>query len=65
MKLEDFMPFVGSYSGKVDYILEDETKRMKVTEDSYAGDLFIEISIQNSLPQHIYGIVWNPPKKTR
>lgn len=40
MKLEDFMPFFGSYSGKVDYILEDETKRMKVTKDSIQVRLY-------------------------
>lgn len=64
MKPNDFVPFVGSYTGKVDYLVESETERMAIVRESFGGDVLIETSIQSPLLQHIYGIAWNPPKKT-
>jgi hypothetical protein len=62
MDPNDFVPFVGSYTGKIDYIVESEIKRMLVRTDSFGGNVIIELSIESPLLRHVYGIAWNPPK---
>jgi hypothetical protein len=63
LKPEDFAPFVGSYSNKIDYLVESEMKRMTVNQDNFGGNVFIEISIQSPLLHHAYGVAWNPVKR--
>lgn len=63
LKPENFAPFAASYTTKFDYLVESEMKRMTVAAESFGGNIFIEISIQNPLLHHIYGVAWNPPKK--
>lgn len=64
MEPRDFVPFVGSYTGKVDYIVESEMKRMTTRTDSFAGSVIIELSVESPLLQHAYGLAWNPPHKS-
>jgi hypothetical protein len=63
LKSEDFVPFVGSYTNKIDYLAESEMKRMTVNKDNFGGNVIIEISVQNPLLQYMYGVAWNPIKK--
>jgi hypothetical protein len=63
LRCSDFIPFVGSYTNKIDYLVESEMKRMSVNTDSFGGNAIIEISAQSPLLQHVYGVAWNPPKK--
>jgi len=60
---DDFIPFVRSYTGKIDFIHEDEMKRLLISSEYNAGTVTIGISVKNPLLHHMYGIAWNPPKK--
>jgi hypothetical protein len=64
LKLSDFAPFVGSYAHNIDYLVDSEMNRMNVVKESIAGDVFIELSVQNPLIYHYYGVAWNPPRKS-
>ena len=64
LKLQDFAPFVGSYTNKVDYLVESEMERVTLNKDDFGGNVFLEMSVQNPLLQTAYAVAWNPPKKT-
>lgn len=59
----DVAPFVGSYTNKVDYLVESEIKRMSSKTTTYGGNVVVDIFIQSPLPQHVYGVAWTPPKR--
>jgi len=63
LRPDDFEPFVGSYTNKMDYLVESEMERMAMNKDDFGGNVLIEISIQSALPQHMYGVAWNPAKR--
>jgi len=64
LDLDDFVPFVGSYvKDNVDYLVKSEMRRMTVNKDDFGGNIFIEISVSSPLPQHMYGVAWNPAKR--
>lgn len=65
LRPEDFVPFAASYGQKIDYIVDSETKRMKVTTDSFGGDVFIELVLENPLLHLMYGVAWNPPDREK
>jgi len=61
LKKQDIVPFVGSYA--LDYLVESETKRMAIEAETFAGNIFYELTIQSPLIHHFYGVAWNPPIK--
>lgn len=63
LKPSDFVPLVGSYTNKVDYLVDTEMERINIVTDTFGGNVFIEISVQSPLLKHIYGIAWVPPKR--
>jgi len=63
LKLQDFAPFVASYTNKIDYLVESEMKRMIINKDDFGENIIVEISVQSPLLQHIYGIASNPVKR--
>ena len=63
LKPEDFVPIVGSYTNKIDYLVESEMKRMIVNKENFGGNVLIDIYIQSPLLQHMYGVAWNPVKR--
>jgi hypothetical protein len=65
LKPADFVPYVGSFSTRIDYLVETEIERMKTSIESFGGNIIVDLTIQSPLLQHIYGIAWNPPKKPR
>lgn len=62
LRSEDIFPFVGSYSRNIDYLVESEMKRMKVSIDDFGGDIIVLMSIESPLLRHMYGIAWNIPE---
>lgn len=62
---QDFVPFVGCLTSRVDYIVESEIQRMEVQSDSFGGNIVLTCQIQSPLPQHVYGVAWNPPAKKK
>jgi hypothetical protein len=65
MTKNDFCPFAGCLTSRVDYIIESETRRMQVETDSFGGDVVITCQIESPLPQHVYGLAWNPPSRKK
>lgn len=63
LKKDDVQPFVGSYTSNVDYVVESEIKRSKITKESFGGNITIRMEVDSPLLRHIYGIAWNPPEK--
>lgn len=59
----DLAPFVGSFTNKVDYLVQSEMTRMQVTTTSFGGSIVVDIATQSPLLQHVYGVAWNPPKR--
>ncbi len=64
LKNQDFVPFTGNYIRNVDYLDENEMKRMFVSRESFGGTVIIEIHVKNPLTHNYYGIAWNPPKRS-
>ena len=60
---KDVMPFVGSFTNKVDYLVDSEMKRIHATTTSFGGSIVVDIAVQSPLLHHIYGFAWNPPKR--
>jgi len=52
-------PFVGSYSGGIDYIVESETKRCKIEITKFGASIQIDIRVESPLMRHVYGVAWN------
>ncbi len=63
LRPKDVVPFVGSFTNKVDYLVDSEMKRMQVAVNSFGGSVIVDIVTQSPLLQHVYGVAWNPPKK--
>jgi hypothetical protein len=61
LKLNDIVPFVGSYTSKVDYEVPSESERATISVDDFGGNIVIRMDLTSPLPGHIYGIAWNPP----
>ncbi|MGV7225258.1 MAG: hypothetical protein ACQ9MH_27555 [Nitrospinales bacterium] len=59
----DIVPFVGSYTSKVDYFVESELERATIKIDSFAGNISVRMELESPLLRHLYGIAWNPPQK--
>lgn len=57
--LTSIFPFVGSYSGGVDYIVESEIKRCTITNVNFGGSIQIDIKIESPIMRHVYGVAWN------
>lgn len=64
LKMQDFEPFVASHTLRIDYLVESEMKRLNISRESIGGDVLISITVQSPLINHMYGLAWNPPKKT-
>jgi len=65
LKPQHVEPFVGSYTGNVDYIVESEIQRARVEKKHFAGMLTIRMEIDSPLLRHIYGVAWNPKPRPR
>jgi len=53
------LPFVGSYSGDIDYLVESEIKRCNISKDEFGSNLQVDLRIESPLLRHIYGVAWN------
>lgn len=56
---ESILPFVGSYSTSVDYLVESEMKRLNSQITQFAGNTIVDLSIESPLLGHYYGICWD------
>jgi len=56
---ESIFPFVGSYSGGIDYIAHSEIARCEINRRQFGGSLQIDLRIENPLMRHVYGVAWN------
>ena len=61
LKMDDFVPIVGSLTSKFDYIATEEMKRIKISKENFGDSYLIEITVESPLLHHIYGLAWNPP----
>ncbi len=52
-------PFVGSYSGGIDYLAESEMKRCVIETSKFGNSTQIDIRIESPLLRHVYGVAWN------
>jgi hypothetical protein len=52
-------PFVGSYSGGIDYLAESEIKRCNIEVTKFGTNTQVDIKVESPLMRHIYGVAWN------
>lgn len=52
-------PFIGSYSGGVDYIVDSEMVRSDIKTNKFGSNTQIDIIVESPLVRHIYGVAWN------
>lgn len=52
-------PFVGSYSGGIDYIVESEIMRCKIEITKFGSSTQVDIRVESPLMRHVYGVAWN------
>lgn len=52
-------PFVGSYSGGVDYVIDSELKRCQILQSKFGTNTQIDIRVESPLMRHVYGVAWN------
>jgi hypothetical protein len=57
----DIEPIVCAYSAGIDYPVETEKQRCKVSKENFAGTVLYTIEVESPLPRHIYGAAWNLP----
>jgi hypothetical protein len=57
----DVAHFVASYSSRIDYLLENEIKRVELKTESFGGNLTVDMTINKPMAGHMYGVAWNPP----
>ena len=63
LNVEDFHPFVGAYSQRVDYLVPSELERANVEKISFAGNISVKLKVTSPLPGHMYGVAWHPPAR--
>lgn len=52
-------PFVGSYSGSIDYLAESEMKRCSIETSKFGSNTQVDIKVESPLMRHVYGVAWN------
>lgn len=60
---KDIVPFVGSYTSNIDYLVDSELERANIQVDSIAGNITVRIDVNSPLLRHEYGVAWNPKKR--
>lgn len=55
--------FSGSFTQGVDYVVQSEIDRARVTKEVVGGKISISAKLTSPLLRHIYGIAWNPPNR--
>ncbi|MDP7326192.1 MAG: hypothetical protein QGF48_08640 [Qipengyuania citrea] len=63
MAKDDFCPFVASYTTGIDFEVTAERDRIDISKDDFGGAVVFRFHIQSALPNHVYGVAWNPPKR--
>jgi hypothetical protein len=63
VELHDVKTFVGGFANGVDDLNEPEMKRAQTAMESFAGNLVIDMSVDDPLMRHKYGVAWRLPVK--
>lgn len=61
--VSDIEAVAASHTQNVDYPVATERDRMKVRKESFGGQIIVDISVENPLLRHLYGIAWSPPER--
>lgn len=64
LRKENVVPFVGSYSTGINYLVDSEMKRNKLDVDDFGGNIIASIESESPLLGHMYGIVWDIPEES-
>lgn len=55
--------FVGSYSKNIDYLVDSEIGRAKVSRAEFGDTIVLRATVSSALLRHVYGVAWEPPAR--
>lgn len=56
---DSIFPFVGSYSGGINYLTESEMKRCCIETKKFGTNTQVDIKVESPLMGNVYGVAWN------